>query len=64
MPTTGTCAINTWRWVFGHDGAISEGNLPTVTHQYPRNNTTYTVTLTVTNAEGTTTTTFMNVTTG
>jgi len=62
MPTSGPCAIISWRWVFG-DTAISEGNLPTVSHTYGAQGQTYTVTLTVTNPEGTTTTTFMNVTT-
>jgi Flp pilus assembly protein TadG len=62
MPTTGSCAIISWRWVFG-DTAISEGNLPTVSHTYATKGATYVVTLTVTNPEGTTTTTFMNVTT-
>lgn len=62
-PTTGLCAINTYRWVFGHDGAISEGALPTVSHAYPAQGVTYTVTLTVTNGEGTTTTTVFPVTT-
>ncbi len=62
MPTTGSCRIISWRWAFG-DTAISEGNLPTVSHDYALKGHTYVVGLTVTNPEGTTTITFLNVTT-
>jgi Flp pilus assembly protein TadG len=59
-PTSGTCEIIHWRWVFG-DGAISEGFLPTVSHQYPSKDTSYAVTLTVRIADGQTTTTVFTV---
>jgi hypothetical protein len=62
-PTSGECAIIHWRWAFG-DTAISEGFLPTVSHQYPAKNTSYVVTLTVRIADGQTTTTVFTVTTG
>jgi Flp pilus assembly protein TadG len=45
-PTSGDCAITSWRWDFG-DTAVSEGNLPTVSHNYPDKNTDYNVKLTV-----------------
>jgi Flp pilus assembly protein TadG len=61
-PTSGACEIIHWRWAFG-DTAISEGFLPTVSHQYPDKNTSYVVTLTVRIADGQTTTTVFNVTT-
>ena len=47
-PTSGPCAITYWRWEFG-DGQTDAGNLPTTTHAYPAEGTTYLVTLTVTN---------------
>jgi len=61
-PTSGSCAIISWRWVFG-DSGISEGNLPTVSHKYASKGATYTVYLTVTNTEGLTTTTLVTLTT-
>ena len=62
-PLSGDCAIIHWRWEFG-DGAISEGFLPTVDHQYPAKNTSYVVALTVRIIDGQTTTTVFTVTTG
>jgi serine/threonine-protein kinase len=50
-PTSGTCAITFWRWEFG-DQTTSAGNPPTTVHTYPKNNTNYWVTLTVTNPAG------------
>lgn len=61
-PTSGSCAIISWRWEFGYLGSVSEGNLPTVSYDYPADGVTYTVKLTVSNGT-TTTTTIMNVTT-
>lgn len=62
-PTSGSCAIVSWRWEWGHGGAISEGFLPSVDHDFPTKGATYTVKLTVKNAQEMTTFTFMNVTT-
>lgn len=45
-PTTGDCAITSWRWDFG-DSGVSEGNLPTVNHTYAKQNWDYVVKLTV-----------------
>jgi Flp pilus assembly protein TadG len=45
-PTTGECAITSWRWDFG-DSGVSEGNLPTVNHTYAKKNWDYVVKLTV-----------------
>jgi hypothetical protein len=63
-PTSGECAIFNWRWEWGHGGSepVSNGYLPTVSHTFPGKGVTYTVTLTVTNPYGTTTT-YLTVTT-
>jgi hypothetical protein len=50
-PTTGTCQITFWRWEYG-DGVTDAGNFSTANHQYPNNNRSYTVVLTVTNPYG------------
>jgi Flp pilus assembly protein TadG len=50
-PTTGTCQIAFWRWDYG-DGVTDAGNFSNATHQYPNNNRSYTVILTVTNPYG------------
>jgi hypothetical protein len=50
-PASGSCAITFWRWEFG-DGGTDAGAVPTTIHQYPRNNQSYTVVLTVTNPYG------------
>jgi Flp pilus assembly protein TadG len=62
-PQSGTCAINYWRWDFG-DGNIDAANVPTTSHDYgsSRRGDTFTVTLTVRNLGGTTST-FQLVTT-
>jgi hypothetical protein len=62
-PTSGDCAIVNWRWEWGHNGAVETGFLPTASHDFPTKGATYTVTLTVTNSQGMTTATFVNVTT-
>jgi hypothetical protein len=50
-PTSGACAITYWRWEFG-DGQTDAGNLPSTSHTYPAQGTSYTATLTVTNPGG------------
>jgi PKD repeat protein len=50
-PTSGTCQITFWRWEYG-DGTTDAGNLPTTSHTYPAQGTSYQVTLTVTNPAG------------
>jgi Flp pilus assembly protein TadG len=52
-PTTGSCAISFWRWDFG-DATTSAGAVPSVSHDFPAQSTTYNVTLTVTYPNGTT----------
>jgi Flp pilus assembly protein TadG len=47
------CPINTWLWDFG-DGSPAS-NAPNPFHEFPGNNGSWTVTLTVTNASGSTT---------
>jgi hypothetical protein len=61
-PTSGSCAINYWRWEYG-DGALDAGNFPTVSHQFPAQGTTYVVTLTVTVPGGVTNSVTIPVTT-
>lgn len=53
-PTSGACAITFWRWEYG-DGNTDAGNLPTVSHDYgsAHQDTTFNVTLSVTNPAGT-----------
>lgn len=50
-PTSGSCAITYWRWDFG-DGQTDAGNVPTTSHTYAAQGTTYNVTLTVTGPGG------------
>jgi Flp pilus assembly protein TadG len=53
-PTTGSCQITFYRWEYGApDNTTDAGNLPTVSHDFALDGTTYVVTLTVTNARGT-----------
>ncbi len=51
-PTTGLCAISYWRWEFG-DGIWTAGAVPTASHDYSQQGTTFNVTLTVTTPAGT-----------
>jgi Flp pilus assembly protein TadG len=52
-PTSGTCAVNYWRWDWG-DSTTDAGNLPSASHQYALQGHSYVVTLTVTNPAGVT----------
>ena len=54
-PTAGPCAISYWRWDWG-DSTTDAGNLPSASHAYAQKGHTYSVTLTVTNPGGVTTT--------
>jgi Flp pilus assembly protein TadG len=51
-PTSGTCAINFWRWDFG-DGQTSAGAISTASHDYGVSGASFTVVLTVTYPSGT-----------
>ena len=50
-PTSGSCAINYWRWDFG-DNVLSTGNPTTTSHTYAVKGGTYVVKLTVTGPGG------------
>ncbi len=53
-PTSGSCAISFYRWEYGApDNTTAAGNLPTVSHAFVQQGTSYQVTLTVTNPRGT-----------
>jgi PKD repeat protein len=46
------CPITNWLWDFGDPNDSTSSNAQNPTHTYPNNNSTYTVTLTVTNSAG------------
>jgi PKD repeat protein len=46
------CAITYWRWDYG-DTQFDAGNFPTASHDYNQQDSTFQVTLTVTNPAGT-----------
>lgn len=50
-PTSGFCPITNWSWDFG-DGSTDNTNAPNPFHSFGKNNSSYKVTLKVTNAAG------------